>query len=84
VTSLEFYFYMLMKNNHHIQQWILYIERLYTLYIPKIIQTDNCLEFTRHKKSKESGKHLFDRLCDSLNIEHKLIRPRKVRHNGKV
>ena len=23
-------------------------------------------------------------LCDALDIEHKLIRPRKVRHNGKA
>ena len=53
-------------------------------YIPKIIQTDNGLEFTRLKRSKESGKHLFDKLCDALNIEHKLIRPRTPRHNGKV
>lgn len=53
-------------------------------YIPKIIQTDNGLEFTRLKDSKESGTHLFDRLCIHLGITHKLIKPRTPRHNGKV
>ena len=28
--------------------------------------------------------HPFDQLCAKLNIEHKLIRPRTPRHNGKV
>ena len=53
-------------------------------YIPKCIQTDNGLEFTRHKDSKESGLHLFDRLCLLLGVEHKLIKPYTPRHNGKV
>lgn len=28
--------------------------------------------------------HLFDQLCLELDIEHKLIKPRTPRHNGKV
>lgn len=28
--------------------------------------------------------HPFDVLCNKLNIQHKLIRPRTPRHNGKV
>ncbi|MCI8346984.1 MAG: transposase family protein, partial [Bacilli bacterium] len=28
--------------------------------------------------------HPFDVLCNELDIEHKLIRPRTPRHNGKV
>lgn len=57
---------------------------VYFGYIPECIQTDNGLEFTRHKDSKESGLHLFDRLCLALNIKHKLIKPYTPRHNGKV
>lgn len=57
---------------------------IYFGYIPKCIQTDNGIEFTRHRESKESGKHLLDRLCEKLDIEHKLIKPRTPRHNGKV
>ena len=34
--------------------------------------------------SKTNRIHPFDTLCNSLNIEHKLIRPRTPRHNGKV
>ena len=51
-------------------------------YKPKIIQTDNGGEFTHI--SKTNRIHPFDILCNSLNIEHKLIRPRTPRHNGKV
>lgn len=52
-------------------------------YAPRIIQTDNGGEFT-----DPSGKsdHIlnFDIACEHLGIEHKLIRPRTPRHNGKV
>lgn len=55
---------------------------VYFNYKPKIIQTDNGQEFTY--TSKTDRIHPFDMLCVSLNIEHKLIRPRTPRHNGKV
>ena len=55
---------------------------IYFGYKPKIIQTDNGFEFTHHQNTKRI--HPLDILCDSLNIEHKLIRPRTPRHNGKV
>lgn len=55
---------------------------VYFGYKPKIIQTDNGQEFTY--TSKTDRIHPFDMLCLSLNIEHKLIRPRTPRHNGKV
>lgn len=51
-------------------------------YKPKIIQTDNGFEFTHFKETKRD--HPFDIFCQKLNIEHKLIRPRTPRHNGKV
>lgn len=55
---------------------------VYFGYSPLIIQTDNGLEFTHSKKTNKI--HPFDNLCNQLNIEHKLIRPRTPRHNGKV
>lgn len=55
---------------------------IYFGYSPKIIQTDNGSEFTHI--SKTDRVHPFDSLCNSLNIVHKLIRPRTPRHNGKV
>lgn len=55
---------------------------IYFRYSPKIIQTDNGFEFTHHKDTLRT--HPFDILCNNLNIEHKLIRPRTPRHNGKV
>jgi len=55
---------------------------VYFGYKPQIIQTDNGFEFTHHKQT--SIVHPFDVLCNQLNIEHKLIRPRTPRHNGKV
>ena len=55
---------------------------LYFGYKPQIIQTDNGSEFTHIAKTDRI--HPFDILCNSLNIEHKLIKPRTPRHNGKV
>jgi len=55
---------------------------IYFGYTPKIIQTDNGFEFTYTKDTDKI--HPFDIFCNSLTIEHKLIRPRTPRHNGKV
>lgn len=51
-------------------------------YAPKIIQTDNGMEFTHFTKTKRT--HPFDVFCAHYKIEHKLIRPRTPWHNGKV
>lgn len=51
-------------------------------YKPKIIQTDNGSEFTYFMQTDR--EHIFDKLCKRLKIDHKLIRPRTPRHNGKV
>lgn len=51
-------------------------------YKPEIIQTDNGQEFTYIKKTDKI--HPLDNLLNSLNINHKLIKPRTPRHNGKV
>lgn len=54
-------------------------------YIPKMIQTDNGQEFTLLRGETKDGRiHRFDMLCNEYGIEHKLIRPRTPRHNGKV
>ena len=53
-------------------------------YMPKVIQTDNGQEFSFLKTTKDGRIHKFDRLCRHFGIEHKLIRPRTPRHNGKV
>lgn len=53
-------------------------------YIPKIIQTDNGSEFTYTRETKNDISHPMDILCQELNIQHKLLRPRTPRHNGKV
>lgn len=55
---------------------------VYFGYKPQIIQTDNGGEFTHIAETNRI--HPLDVLCNSLNIEHKLIRPRTPRHNGKV
>lgn len=47
---------------------------LYFDYQPKVIQTDNGSEFTHIQKTNRI--HPLDALCLSLNIEHKLIKPR--------
>lgn len=57
---------------------------IYFGYIPKVIQTDNGFEFTNRRSKNNNELHLFDELCFELGIEHKLIKPRTPRHNGKV
>ena len=51
-------------------------------YKPQIIQTDNGQEFTYTMKTDKT--HPVDILLKSLDITHKLIKPRTPRHNGKV
>lgn len=53
-------------------------------YKPKIIQTDNGSEFTYTRQTKSYKLHLLDIFCKKNGIEHKLIKPRTPRHNGKV
>lgn len=55
---------------------------VYFGYKPEIIQTDNGQEFTHTMKTDRI--HPLDSLLNSLNITHKLIKPRTPRHNGKV
>ena len=55
---------------------------VYFNYQPKEIQTDNGSEFTFTQKTNRI--HPLDLFCASLGINHKLIRPRTPRHNGKV
>ena len=51
-------------------------------YRPQTIQTDNGFEFAYPKDYKRM--HPFDRFCNDIGINHKLIRPRTPWHNGKV
>lgn len=55
---------------------------VYFGYKPQIIQTDNGAEFTHIAKTNRI--HPLDVLCNKEHIEHKLIKPRTPRHNGKV
>lgn len=55
---------------------------IYFGYKPEILQTDNGAEFTNIIKTERI--HTLDVCCKELNIQHKLIRPRTPRHNGKV
>lgn len=54
----------------------------------RTILTDNGKEFTDRlfgKRAKDaSGEHEFDQLCESLDIEHRLTKPRTPRTNGMV
>lgn len=49
------------------------------------IQTDNGGEFTNRLNANNSDKKtMFEMKLEELGIEHKLIKPRTPRHNGKV
>ena len=68
------------------QSTVDFIQRaiVYFGYQPDIIQTDNGAEFTYTRQTRHDQEHLFDIFCRTHGIEHKLIRPRTPRHNGKV
>lgn len=54
-------------------------------YKIKCIQTDNGFEFTNRLNSQETNKKtMFEKELEELGIEHKLIKPKTPRHNGKV
>lgn len=59
-------------------------------YAPKVLQTDNGIEFTDRAFAKPGARHakegpcLLDAFCQRQGILHKLIRPRTPEHNGKV
>ena len=56
---------------------------VYFGYTPKILQTDNGSEFT-YAKPCHKKKHLLTLFCNKYKIEHRTIKPRTPRHNGKV
>lgn len=54
-------------------------------YKIECIQTDNGFEFTNRLNSRKAReKTMFEKKLKELGIEHKLIKPRTPRHNGKV
>lgn len=52
------------------------------------ILTDNGKDFTKRllasRERQASGNHEFDQLCQDLNIEHRLTKPRTIRTNSMV
>ncbi len=54
----------------------------------RTILTDNGTEFTNRlfgsRSRQPSGEHEFDRLCQSLGIEHRLTKPKTPQTNGMV
>ena len=54
-------------------------------YKIECIQTDNGAEFTNKLVPQKNNREtMFEKRLKELGIEHKLIRPRTPRHNGKV
>lgn len=80
-ASRERFIYPYMEQSSY--STIDFVKRAITYfgYKPLIIQIDNGAEFTYGRKT--SRIHPFDLFCNNININHKLIRPRTPRHNGK-
>jgi len=54
-------------------------------YKIECVQTDNGFEFTNRLNSHETNKKtMFEETLKEAGIEHKLIKPKTPRHNGKV
>ena len=63
------------------------LHKAYPMKIQKLL-TDNGKEFTDRlfasREREPSGAHEFDRLCQALDIEHPLIKPRTPKTNGMI
>ncbi len=81
-ASRERFLYPYMEQSSYSTIDFLKRAMTYFRYQPDILQTDNGAEFTHLKKTDRT--HPLDVLCDELGIQHKQIRPRTPRHNGKV
>ena len=46
--------------------------------------TDNGVQFTNRQQDLLTGSHIFDRVCDEHNIEHRLTKPNHPWTNGQV
>lgn len=81
-ASRERFIYPYMEQSSY--STIEFLKRAFTYfgYKPDILQTDNGTEFTYISKTNRT--HPLYIFCNELNIQHKLIRPRTPRHNGKV
>jgi transposase InsO family protein len=69
------------QSSHSSEQFINQLVKAFKFPI-HCVQTDNGQEFTYLRETARI--HPLDILLSSLGIEHKLIRPRTPRHNGKV
>lgn len=82
--------FVAIKNDKTAASARSFLKALHTACPIRIVKllTDNGKEFTdRLFASRErapSGQHEFDRLCQELNIEHRLTRPRTPKTNGMV
>jgi transposase InsO family protein len=81
-ASRERFIYAYKEHSSYSSIDFLYRAICYFCYIPKTIQTDNGMEFAHFKETKLV--HPFTAECQKLGIEHKTIKPRTPRHNGKV
>ncbi len=81
-ASRERFIYAYKEHSSYSSVDFLYRTICYFGYIPKMIQTDNGMEFAHFKETKLV--HPFTAECQKLGIDHKTIKPRTPRHNGKV
>ena len=81
-ASRERFIYPFKEQSSHSTVQFLKLAIRHFGYQPKILQTDNGVEFTHFRETKQV--HPLDLLCEELGIEHKCIKPRTPRHNGKV
>lgn len=81
-ASRERFIYAYRENSSY--STVDFVKRaiIYFGYAPETIQTDNGSEFAYTMRTERI--HPLDRLCSSLHIIHKQLRPRTPWHNGKV
>lgn len=53
-------------------------------YAIHTILTDNGIQFTNQERHKHASQHIFDRVCDENDIEHRLTKVKHPWTNGQV
>lgn len=75
------------KTADYARQFLQELHQACPIKITRIL-TDNGREFTdrlfANRERKPNGDHEFDRLCNALDIEHRLTKPRTPQTNGMV
>lgn len=82
-TRIRYLWFTNEKSTYSSTEFVNKLKRAFPFKI-ECIQTDNGFEFTNRLNPYNDKETMFEKELRKLGIEHKLIKPKTPRHNGKV